>query len=49
MTATEIFNHPEYSNPAYTFTDEYWTKIKKEGFSNYKQSNYYRVKNINEL
>lgn len=46
MTASEIFEHPEYYNVHFKFPNEFWTDLKLKGFSNYVQSNCYRVKNI---
>lgn len=45
MTTTEIFEHPKYQDSSFYFKGEKWTAINKDGFSRYKMSNFYRVKN----
>lgn len=46
MEFIDIFQHTEYLNPHFNFDDEVWTDIVMDGVSNYKKSNYFRVKNI---
>jgi hypothetical protein len=46
MTVIEIFEHPNYLDKNYKFEDEKWKSLSIEGFSSYRQSNYFRVKNI---
>jgi hypothetical protein len=45
MTATDIYEHSEYFNPDFSFTNEYWIPIGRARFTRYKKSNYFRVKN----
>ena len=45
MTATDIYEHPEYYNADYSFPEEEWRPLDRKRFSRYKQSNCFRVKN----
>lgn len=45
MTATQIFEHPKYLDSGFTFKGEKWIILNFEGFSRYRMSNFFRVKN----
>lgn len=46
MTATQIFEHPKYQDSKFNFKGEKWTVLNLEGFSRYRMSNFFRVKNF---
>lgn len=45
MTAEQIFKHPNYQDSNFSFTGERWSIININGFSKYRMSNFYRIKN----
>lgn len=45
MTATDIYEHPEYYNTKFQFPNEQWRPLHRKRFNRYKQSNCFRIKN----
>ena len=45
MTATDIYEHPEYHNYEFRFPNEEWRPLDRKRFSRYEQSNCFRVRN----
>jgi len=49
MTATEIYEHPEYLNSNYLFKNEVFVPMNVEDCSKYSQSNFFRIRNNRTL